>query len=395
MRIGVDATCWSNRRGYGRFARALLSAVLELDRSNQYVFFADDDSPEFPFPACVELVRVRTGVPTVKAAAAEGHRGVKDLWTISRVISGANLDLVFFPSIYSYVPLTSSVPKLVTIHDVIPELYPELVFPTLQSRLFWWAKVKLGCAQARLILTVSEYSRRCLAEHLGIAPERLRVVQEASAPAFQPINGAGPRAALGRLGVREGARLLAYVGGFSPHKNLGLVVDVLRELRADSGFADLQLVLVGDYTGDVFFSNYLEIRNQVRELGLEQHVVFSGYLGDEDMVQVLNAAEVLLLPSFCEGVGLPALEAAACGTPVVVTRRSPLPELLGAGAIALEPEDRVGWREAVRRILQDPQLAKSMRAAGLEAVSRLSWRASARQLLAIFEEVAGGRSATA
>jgi glycosyltransferase involved in cell wall biosynthesis len=79
----------------------------------------------------------------------------------------------------------------------------------------------------------------------------------------------------------------------------------------------------------------------------------------------------------------------------VVTRSSPLPELLGEGAIALEPEDRAGWREAVRRILLEPELAERMSAAGLEAVARLSWEASARQLLAIFEEVAGGRRATA
>jgi glycosyltransferase involved in cell wall biosynthesis len=395
VRIGVDATCWSNRRGYGRFARALLTRVLELDGSNRYLFFTDQESTEFPMPARAETVRVAAEVPAARAAAADGRRALGDLWAMSRAISAAKLDLVFFPSIYSYVPLTSSVPKLVTIHDVIPELYPHLVFPTWRSRLFWRAKIKMGCAQARLIVTVSEYSRRCLAEHLGIAPGRLRVVQEASDPAFRPINGTGPRAVLGRLGLREGARLLAYVGGFSPHKNLSVVIDVLRELRAEPRFADLQLVLVGDYTGDVFFSCYREVRKQVQELGLEEHVIFSGYLGDEDIAAVLNAAEVLLLPSFCEGVGLPALEAAACGTPVVVTRRSPLPELLGEGAIALEPEDRAGWREAVRRILLEPELAKRMSAAGLEAVARLSWEASARQLLAIFEEVAGGRRATA
>ena len=143
MRIGVDATCWSNRRGYGRFARALLNAALELDHSNQYVFFADDESPEFPLPEAIDLVRIRAEVPTVKAAAADGHRRLKDMWRVSRAMSGARLDLMFFPSIYSYVPLAGSVPKLVTIHDVIPELYPDLVFPTLQSQLFWRAKVNL------------------------------------------------------------------------------------------------------------------------------------------------------------------------------------------------------------------------------------------------------------
>jgi len=156
MRIGVDATCWPNRRGYGRFARSLLTATLELDRANEYVFYIDDDSSEFPLPGNVEVVRVLTGTPTVKAAGAHGRRSLGDMWAISRTISKAELDVFFFPSVYSYVPLTSSIPKLVTIHDVIPELFPELVFPTWRSKLYWGLKVKLACTQARLVLTVSE-----------------------------------------------------------------------------------------------------------------------------------------------------------------------------------------------------------------------------------------------
>jgi glycosyltransferase involved in cell wall biosynthesis len=393
VRIGVDATCWSNRRGYGRFARALLNAVLELDRSNQYVFFVDDDSSEFPLPGAIELVRIRAEVPTVKAAAADGHRRLKDMWRVSRAMSGARLDLMFFPSIYSYVPLADSVPKLLTIHDVIPELYPELVFPTRQSRLFWRAKVNLGCAQARLILTVSDYSRRCLAETLKIPPARLRVVQEASSTAFRRLASPNGRTLVGSLGIPDGTRYLAYVGGFSPHKNLGVLVDLLSDLHKHPRLSDLRLVLVGDYQKDVFYSCYSNLVARVQQSGLHNRVIFSGYLPDEELAQLLNSAAALLLPSFCEGVGLPALEAAACGAPVVVTRRSPLPELLGDGAICLEPEDRAGWRDAVFRILTRPEVGERMRAAGLAATARLSWQASARQLLCIFQEVLGPRAA--
>ncbi len=222
MRIGIDATCWTNRRGYGRFVRALLAATLEVDRQNRYVFFLDDESSEFPVPQNVEVVRVAAGVPTVRAAASNGSRSLGDMWAMSRAISAQPLDLFFFPSVYSYVPLLGRVPQLVAIHDVIPELFPELVFPSLRSKLFWSAKVKMACAQARLVLTVSEYSRQRLAEVLGLNPLRLRVVPEAGAPAFRRLEpGAIAWEALyQRLGLPSDARLLVYVGGFSPHKNL-------------------------------------------------------------------------------------------------------------------------------------------------------------------------------
>lgn len=386
MRIGIDATCWSNRRGYGRFVRALLTTALEIDRVNQYRFFLDDDSEEFPPPGGVEIVRVKAAVPTVQAAAANGSRSLGDMWAMSRAISAHPLDVFFFPSVYSFVPVFSRVPKLVAIHDVIPELFPELVFPTLRSKLFWRAKVKLACAQATRVITVSEYSRRRLAEVLKLDPAEVRVVPEAGAPAFRRLEAVDDAALAARLKIPPGSRMLVYVGGFSPHKNLPLLVDVFGDLAADVRFSDARLVLVGDFEGDVFHSAYAQLKEQVARLGLEGRVVFPGYMGDEHLVPLLNRTTALVLPSFCEGFGLPAVEAAACGTPSVITMRSPLPELLGEGAMALEPDDRAGWREALARILSDPALRERMSAAALAAARALSWQASARRLLAIFEE---------
>jgi glycosyltransferase involved in cell wall biosynthesis len=392
MRIGVDATCWTNRRGYGRFARALLTATLAVDRENHYMFFCDDESPEFPLPAAAEPVRIRAGVPTVRAAGADSSRSLGDMWAVSRTISRSKVDLFFFPSVYSFVPLTSRAPQLTVIHDVIPELFPKLVFPSLRSRLFWSAKVKLACFQAARILTVSEYSRQRLAEVLGLDPAKVGVVPEAGAPAFHPMEDGSTAAALfARLGIPAGARTLVYVGGFSPHKNLPLLVDVMARLAAEPRFADVRLVLAGDYQGDVFFSGYQKLREQVERLGLAGRVVFPGYMGDEDLVPLLNQATALVLPSFCEGFGLPAMEAAACGTPSVVTTRSPLPQLLGEGAVVLEPEDREGWTRACTELLDDPALRHRRGAAALAAARRLTWEESARCLLAEFENVARTR----
>ncbi len=387
MRIGVDATCWSNRRGYGRFARALLSAALELDRANEYLFFLDAPTDEFPIPANVEAVRVSADVPTVRAAAANGSRSVRDMWAMSRALSSARCDVFFFPSVYSYVPLTSGVPQLVTIHDVIPEMFPELVFPSLRSKLFWRAKVTVAVAQARLVLTVSEYSRQRLAEVLKIPAARLRVVNEASDPAIHKVERPQATPQLEKLGLIAGARFVTYVGGFSPHKNLPLLLDAFHELQKRDGLGDVKLVFGGDYESDVFFSGYRQLAGQVKLLGLEEKVIFTGYLRDADLLALMNLSQVLLLPSFCEGFGLPAVEAAACGTPSIVTSRSPLPELLGEGAIVLEPDDRAGWTDAMAAVLSEPPRRARMSVAAAAAVQKLSWQNSARQLLAIVDEV--------
>lgn len=390
MRIGVDATCWSVRRGYGRFARALLTAALAVDPESEYIFFTDGETEEFPLPdGRAEIVRVRCGVPTTKAAAADGRRALSDMWSLSRAISKRKLDVFFFPSVYSYVPITSGVPILVTVHDIISDLYPELVFPTLRSKLFWRAKVKLACAQARLVLTVSEYSQRCLVEHMKIPAAQLRVVNEASDPVFRPLAHADGAALLGRLGLSPDTRFVVYVGGFSPHKNLELLVDVFRELHAKSRFNDVRLLLVGDYQHDVFYSCYQQIVEQVRKAGLQGQVLFPGYLSDEELVVLLNRAQLLTLASFSEGFGLPAVEAAACGTPAVVTTESPLPSLLGNGAISVEPNDKKGLFNALVTILGDPARQQAMRTAARSAAARLSWENSARQLISIFREVCG------
>jgi len=396
MRIGVDATCWPVRRGYGRFTRALLTAALAIDRKNEYVFFVDSDSQEFPLPHTrAEIRRVASTVPASTAAAANGRRALRDIWSLSRAISREPVDLFFFPSVYSYVPVSNTVPKIVTVHDIISDLYPELVFPTLRSKLFWRAKVKLACAQARMILTVSEYSRRCLADYMKIPAAQLRSVNEASDPIFERLAVVDGNVLLTRLGLSAGARFLMYVGGFSPHKNLRLLVDVFGKLLSKASFSDVQLLLVGDFEHDVFYSCYSQVVEQVRQAGLQESVIFTGYLRDEDLVVLLNLTQALALPSFCEGFGLPAVEAAACGAPTVVTTESPLPDLLGDGTIGVAPNDQAGLLKALETILGDPARREAMSKAALAAAARLSWENSARQLMEVFEEVGEARGATA
>jgi glycosyltransferase involved in cell wall biosynthesis len=147
---------------------------------------------------------------------------------------------------------------------------------------------------------------------------------------------------------------------------------------------------VGDTHTDAFHTCVERVSALVAALGIKDRVVFTGYLADEDVVALLNRATVLVLPSLMEGFGLPAVEAAACGCPVIATKESPLPELLGEGGIYIEPnEDAIAT--ALERLLAGETLRARMREHGMAAAARLTWDDAARQLIAVI--YAKGRAA--
>ncbi len=378
MRIGVDATCWANRRGYGRHARSLLTAAVSLDRSNRYVFFLDAGQDASDLPPGVEVVRVRTVTPAVQAASSGGHRSLADLWAMSRALSAPGLDCLLFPTVYTYVPVFGSAYKIVVIHDVIPETFPEYVFPTATGRFNWSLKSLAARRQADLILTVSEYSRQGILKRFGERPERVKVVGEASDPVFRVLADAVP----------SPEPLLVFVGGFSPHKNLPGLLEAFRRVIDGSRHPDSRLVLVGDYQGDAFHSCYRQVWEQASRPPLAGRVEFAGFLPDEDLVRLLNRATALVLPSFLEGFGLPAVEAAACGLPVIATTASPLPQLLGEGALFFDPHDSAALEQALCRVLDDSALRLRLRENGLRAAAALSWNRAAQDLVAILDQVA-------
>jgi len=389
MRIGVDATSRQNNRGYGRHARALLNALVPLDRGNHYTLFVDSVEFDDTLPPEAEVRLVNTDAPTAVATSANGHRSARDMWKMSRAMSDSRYDLLLFPTVYSYVPVFSSAKKIVMIHDVIAETYPQLTLPGFTSRLFWRSKVAIGRWQADAIVTVSDYSRQGILKHFKTSPDRVFVVGEASDPVFRVLPDPRPTARLRELGLQGSDRMVVYVGGFSPHKNLGALIQAFADIVAHPAFSDVRLVMVGEYEKEVFHTCYTALKNQTAELGIASRVIFTGYLPDEELVVLLNLATVLVLPSLIEGFGLPAVEAAACGCPVIATTASPLPSLLSDGGIFINPADQEELNAALNRILESEDLRQKMRRAGLAAAAALTWDAAARQMMSLMRRVVG------
>ncbi len=395
MRIGVDATSWANGRGYGRFTREILRALAllpELEHeSHELVCFVEAENV-FGFDLAGDSVRVRsvslTGAPS-RAASSAGHRSPIDMLRLTQAVRSEEIEVFFSPTVYTYFPLPPRLPACVCIHDVIAERFPELTLPTRKARLFWKAKVRLALFQARIVLTVSEFARHDIARVLGVDVERIRVASEAPSRTFRPSESQEEiAAAAGRAGLPDGARWIVYVGGFNPHKNVDLIVRAHAALVKE--FSELHLLLVGTTTGDVFHGDGARIRAAIAELGTTERVHWCGFVADEELRHLHSGALALALPSACEGFGLPAVEAAACGAPVVATTESPLPELLEGGGVFVAPGD-VGALEAAFRLLaSDEGTRRECARRAFERAGNLSWASAARSTLAAIVEAAEG-----
>ena len=228
---------------------------------------------------------------------------------------------------------------------------------------------------------------RGILEHFGLAAERVFVVGEANDPTFRVIRDPQPSPRLRSLGIICKGRSVIYVGGFSPHKNLEVLVETFAKLSSRPDFADIRLVMVGEYEKEVFHSYFGTIKKQVETAGLTERVIFTGYLPDDELVTLLNLSTVLVLPSLLEGFGLPAIEAAACGCPVVATKASPLPSLLGDGALYIDPTDQRGLEIVLERVLTSAELRQQLKETGLAAAGRLTWNAAAQQMIEVMQQV--------
>ena len=389
MRIGIDACTWSNRRGFGRFTRELLEALISVDQTNEYMFFVDGDTAkDDEIPAGVKTIAVNTTVSPMEAASASGRRSIRDLWAMSREVWRHKLDLFFFPAVYSYYPIFNRAKIIVTLHDVIADHHPELVFPNAKLKMFWKLKQNMAIRQAHLILTVSDYSRREIIEYFKLPESKVRVVSEGARSVFTiiPPNEAITET-LSRYQLKPGEEFLLYVGGISPHKNLSALVDAFHQIISSSEFSNLKLILVGDYKEDSFFSAYPSLKKQVGELNLSEKVIFTGFIEDLELAHLYNAAKLVVLPSLEEGFGLPAVEAMACGAPVASSNRGSLPEVLSKAGRFFDPTDTKDMSTVIKQVLSSDALRKTMSQIGLSRAQEFLWKKAARDALTIFNEL--------
>ena len=373
LTVGFDATpAVRQGGGIGRYTRELLRALAELDTANQYRLFyaAPRGAPAYPLPPLPGNFRTRP-------------LGFDDIW-LARVWHRAQLPLpvewitgpidLFHSPDFTLPPTRRGTRTLLTVHDLSFVRDPESALPVLRNYLN--QVVPRSVARADLVLADSRATRADLIELYGAAPEKIAVLYSGVTASFRPVRDAPAlQAVRARYGLGSQPFILA-VGTLQPRKNYVRLIQAFARL-ADN---DLRLVIAGGQ-GWLFEAIFAE----VQRLGLGERVIFPGFASDEDLPALYSAASVFAYPSLYEGFGLPILEAFACGTPVVTSTASCLPEVAGEAALLVAPTDVEALRDALQRALEDADLRARLTAAGIARARLFSWSRSARELLALYQ----------
>ena len=389
MKIAVDATCWNNRRGFGRFARELITAMAEARGERDIVLLADAQTASTAtFPTGVDVCPVQVSAPPIEAAAADGSHSLLHLWRFRQATARLRPAAIFFPAVYSYFPVPRSIPTLVTVHDAIAETHPDLIFPSRRSRWFWNKKMKAALRRSRRIATVSDNAKQRIVDVFGRRAEDVTVIGEGVDERFHRRGEQEQQAARRELGLSSNEPLLLYVGGLSPHKNLATLIRALSQL-SDRGVNNWRLVLVGEIDQDSFFSSHDEIQRAIDETRLRDRVLFTGYVSDETLAALYSTARALVLPSFDEGFGLPTAEAMACGTPVAASTSGALPEVVGEAGLLFNPTDPAAMADCLEQLLANDDLHARCAAAGIERARRHRWSRVAEHVFHELDRIAG------
>lgn len=268
--------------------------------------------------------------------------------------------------------------RFLTVHDLIPVLFPDLMDEAVVRKA--WRSMR-GIRPTDWVLANSECTRNDLCEHFGIDPARVFVTPfAASAELFHPVHDAArARSVRRRYGIPDGPYLLA-LNTLEPRKNMDHAIRAFTRLARQEKLHDLAFVLVG--TKGWRFERIFEAVEGAGEL--RDRIILAGYVADEDLAALYSGALAFVYPSLYEGFGLPPLEAMQCGTPVITSNTSSLPEVVGGAGVLLDPADADGLSQAILELYRTPSLRDRMSQASLERASRFSWERCTRDTLAAY-----------
>ncbi len=364
LTIAIDAsrTTSAHRTGTENYALCLLRALLTLETPHRYRLY-------FRTPPPPDLLPAR---PHVSLHVLPWPR----LWTHTRFAATlwrTRPDVTFVPS--HTLPLWFPGAAVVTVHDLGYRHFPQ-AHPTLARHYLEWS-TRHSARRAARVLADSEATARDLSAHYRVPREKIAVVYPGVDETLTPVNDPGRLAAVRRrYGLPE--RYLLYLGTLQPRKNIARLVQAYARWRAQTPTADVGLVLAGK-RGWLYDPAWTK--------GVEG-VILTGYVDDADISALYSGALAFVFPSLYEGFGFPVLEAMRCGTPVITSTTSSLPEVAGDAALLVDPHNVEAITEAIARLVSDAALRAELVTRGYAQARRFSWARAAEHTLQALETAA-------
>ncbi|MCL4467000.1 MAG: glycosyltransferase family 4 protein [Chloroflexi bacterium] len=363
MLIGIDISraVRSQRTGTENYSLHLIDAMMRTDDPAQFVLYCDAQ----PAPGTLPN-RDNARVRTLPAGRLWTHRHLA--WEVARHPP----HVLFVPA--HVLPLACRPPAVVTVHDLGYLHYPD-AHPPL-ARLYLSLGTRLSVRAARRVIAVSQFTKAELMRALGVPADKIVVVPEAPTPGFAPL---GERSAGLAVAARYGLRepYLLAIGTIHARKNLVRLLEAFALARREYGLRH-QLGLAG---GRGYRAQ--DVATTIRQLGLSEAVVETGYVPAGELPALLGAADGLAFPSLHEGFGLPALEAMACGVPVLAARASSLPEVVADCGLLVDPLSVPELAAGLARLVQDRALHDDLATRGLSRARQFTWERAARETLAV------------
>ena len=357
--------------GIGRYAVELLRAMQDIPEAPDIVLLTTEQMDPNGLWSAFEQHALR-GCRLLPALLTVGNLVLRQAALRYR------LDLIHDPNgIAPFLCLPSHIKRVVTIHDAVAYVHPET-----HNRLDiirYHTMLPAMAQRADAVITDSEHGRGDVQRYLNLRQQQVRAVACGVAASFHPIPSSPERQALlARYAISE--PYLFYVGGLNPRKNISRLLEAFA--RVVQTRPNLTLLLGGAAQWQTS-----GIDATVNRLQLNSSVHFLGYVNDADLPAIYSAAEAFVFPSIYEGFGLPPLESMACGTPVITSHTSSLPEVVADAAVLVDPHDVSAIANAIERVLADPELREELRTNGCTRAAKFTWERTARSTLEIYTQV--------
>ncbi len=364
MLIGVDASRVTRRHRTGteNYTLHVLRQLLAVDQRNEYRLYLGEPLPPGLLPNSDSVTERVIRMPR--------------LWTqvgLSREMLREAPDVLFVPS--HVLPLVTPARSVVVVYDVGHRFFPR-AHGVLEWLYVEWA-IRRHVRIASSLITISQASRRDIVRLYGATPDRVAVAYPAVDERFQPASAADVERVRERYGLAE--RYVLHLSTIKPRKNLPRLVHAFAQAQLPP---QTQLVLGGTTTHGAH-----AVEQAITECGLEHRVRRLAYVPDEDLPALYSGAGCVALVSLYEGFGMPALEALACGAPVVVGNRGSLPEIVGDAGVVVDSLDVLTIASGLERVLNEPDTAQRLRELGPPRARRFTWQDAARVTLEVLNQV--------